>query len=133
MSKEKIEYISLKEAAEMSGYTADYLGQLIRSGKLKGKQVFLNVAWMTTRESVEDYMKKDKKEFDLTGYSLAHLRKWLFSIEGVTVVYEIVTWSVILVFGVFILFLAYVFSVNLDHRIEQEHMKKWQPKSVYVP
>jgi hypothetical protein len=42
VSKEK-EYISLKEAADITGYSSDYIGQLIRSGKLEGKQVFQHV------------------------------------------------------------------------------------------
>lgn len=47
--------ISLKEAAKISGYSADYIGQLIRSGKIPGKQVYVNVAWMTTAEAVLAY------------------------------------------------------------------------------
>ena len=64
MTKENKEYISLKEAAEITGYSADYVGQLIRSGKLEGKQVFLNVAWMTTREALQKYAQKDKRGKD---------------------------------------------------------------------
>lgn len=47
--------ISLKEAAKISGYSADYIGQLIRAGKIPGKQVYVNVAWMTTAEAVLAY------------------------------------------------------------------------------
>jgi hypothetical protein len=49
-------FISLKEAAELSGYTQDYLGQLIRNGKLPGKKVYVNVAWMTTEEDLRKYL-----------------------------------------------------------------------------
>lgn len=49
-------HISLKEAAELSGYSQDYLGQLIRKGKLSGKKVYANVAWMTTEEDLRSYM-----------------------------------------------------------------------------
>lgn len=55
MSKEDKNLISLKEAAKISGYSADYVGQLIRSGKIPGKQVYCNIAWMTTAEAVLDY------------------------------------------------------------------------------
>jgi hypothetical protein len=41
-------YITLKEAAKISGYASDYIGQLIRRGKLPGKQIYCTVAWMTT-------------------------------------------------------------------------------------
>ncbi len=53
-------YITLKEASKMTGYSPDYLGQLIRKGKLEGKQVYLNVAWMTTERAVKDYLESSK-------------------------------------------------------------------------
>jgi hypothetical protein len=56
--------VSLKEAAEASGYTADYIGQLIRAGKIPGKQVYSNVAWMTTAEAVLAYKNKKKGDDD---------------------------------------------------------------------
>ena len=55
-------YITLKEAARMSGYSADYLGQLIRQGKIYGKKVYLNVAWMTTEEEINRYLQQRKHQ-----------------------------------------------------------------------
>ena len=52
--------LSLREAAKLSGYSADYLGQLIRAGKIAGRQVYCNVQWMTTVEAVMDYKNKGK-------------------------------------------------------------------------
>ena len=49
-------YITLREAAEISGYAPDYLGQLIRGGKIRGEQVYSNVAWVTTEDEVRAYM-----------------------------------------------------------------------------
>ena len=49
-------YITLKEAAALSHYTPDYVGQLIRSGKIRGVQVYNGVAWMTTEEEVQAYL-----------------------------------------------------------------------------
>jgi len=54
--------ISLKDAAKLSGYSPDYVGQLIRSGKIPGKQVYCNIAWMTTAEAVLSYKNKGKNE-----------------------------------------------------------------------
>ncbi len=54
--KQKEGFITLKEASLLSGYSSDYLGQLIRKGKLEGKQVYANVAWMTTREAIDSYV-----------------------------------------------------------------------------
>lgn len=51
--------INLKEAASISGYSADYVGQLIRQGKIPGKQVACNVQWMTTKEAVLGYKQGD--------------------------------------------------------------------------
>ena len=61
MSNEK-NLISLKEAAKISGYSADYIGQLIRSGKIPGKQVYCNVQWMTTEQSVLDYKTNNQEK-----------------------------------------------------------------------
>jgi len=63
MEKEK-KLISLKEAAEISGYSSDYIGQLIRSGKIFGEQVQSNVVWMTSAQAILDYKNKSKKTAD---------------------------------------------------------------------
>ena len=50
--------ISLNQAAQMSGYTQDYLGFLIRKGEIKG--VKKGRAWFTTAEEVNNYLFKKK-------------------------------------------------------------------------
>jgi hypothetical protein len=50
--------ISLNQAAELSGYTQDYLGYLIRTGEIKG--IKKGRAWFTTEEEVKDYLFKKK-------------------------------------------------------------------------
>jgi hypothetical protein len=55
--------ISLKEASRISGYSPDYIGQLIRSGKIIGKQIYTGVAWMTTTDAVMAYKNKSKISF----------------------------------------------------------------------
>ncbi|MEL6802432.1 MAG: hypothetical protein AAFO91_01445 [Bacteroidota bacterium] len=49
-------YITLREAADFAGYTPDYVGQLIRAGKIKGEQVYSGIAWVTTKKEVEAYL-----------------------------------------------------------------------------
>ncbi|MDA3839483.1 MAG: hypothetical protein PF572_00185 [Patescibacteria group bacterium] len=76
--------ISLKEAAELSGYSSDYVGQLIRSGKIFGEQTYSNVVWMTTEDAVLDYRnnsknKNSKQEGIKKGYLPSLKRR--FSIE----------------------------------------------------
>ncbi|HAO64636.1 TPA: hypothetical protein DCQ44_01495 [Candidatus Taylorbacteria bacterium] len=46
--------ITLREASKISGYNFDYLGFLIRSGKLNGRKVGRN--WMTTTVDVKYYL-----------------------------------------------------------------------------
>ena len=58
--------ISLKDAAKVSGYSADYIGQLIRAGKIPGKQVCCTVAWMTTADAVMAYKNKGKADAKLS-------------------------------------------------------------------
>ena|GEM_PF-1664351 len=48
------EFITLKEAANLSGYHQDYLGQLIRSGKISGRRV--GKEWLVTRNTLAKYM-----------------------------------------------------------------------------
>lgn len=46
--------ITLREASKISGYNSDYLGYLIREGKMNGRKVGRN--WMTTTEDVKYYL-----------------------------------------------------------------------------
>lgn len=47
-------FICLKDAAKISGYHQDYLGHLIRTGKLNGYKV--GRSWMTTRADLNDFL-----------------------------------------------------------------------------
>ncbi len=47
------DYITLKQAAQISGYHSDYIGALIRSGKVKGKKVGRN--WFVSEREVKSY------------------------------------------------------------------------------
>ncbi|MFH1938315.1 MAG: hypothetical protein ABIJ60_02150, partial [Patescibacteria group bacterium] len=55
-SQNKIEYISLKEAAENCKYSQDYLSLRARHGKLKAVKQGRN--WVTTSEWLENYIKQ---------------------------------------------------------------------------
>jgi len=56
------EYISLKEAAKISGYAPDYIGYLIRTGKIPGKIIYTGVSWQTTAKAVLDYKNRQQKK-----------------------------------------------------------------------
>ncbi len=61
-------WIPLKKAAEISGYSPDYIGHLIRQGKIPGKQVYYNIAWMTTAEAILSYKQREQKRKNKTGF-----------------------------------------------------------------
>ena len=54
-------FITLREAADFAGYTPDYVGQLIRAGKIKGEQVYSGTAWMTTKEEIQYYLSNKQR------------------------------------------------------------------------
>jgi hypothetical protein len=56
---EKVQYISLKEAADYSGYSQDYLSLRARQNKLKAVKIARN--WVTSKEWINDYLKKVEK------------------------------------------------------------------------
>ena len=62
---EKIQYISLKDAAQFCNYSQEYLSLRARQGKFKAKKIGRN--WVTTHEWIEEYVStseglKDEKE-----------------------------------------------------------------------
>ncbi len=119
------EYINLKEAAQITGYSADYIGQLIRAGKLEGKQVYSNVAWMTTREALEAYQQNKDKKAEEPSYS-DRLKKVLTTPESLVNLYTWVAWTCVVLLVVVILLLAYVFAVSLDNRISARNLQEVQ-------
>jgi len=47
------DFITLKEAGQISGYHPDYIGALIRSNKVKGKKVGKN--WFVSKKDVQEH------------------------------------------------------------------------------
>ena len=125
MISNKNEYISLKDAAKISGYSADYVGQLIRSGKLPGKQVFLNVAWMTTEKAILEYLNKEKKGGAVENVSFfGKMTKYFVSPEGLRSLNVIVMSVVVTILSLFVLLLVAVLAVSIDHGIDQTSLHK---------
>jgi len=65
----------LKDASKISGYNQDYLGYLIRTGKLKGDKV--GRSWMTTKVDLDNFL---HAKSDLS------LSRFLYSRIGLTTV-----------------------------------------------
>lgn len=121
-------HITLKEAAKLSGYAPDYLGQLIRNGKLKGEQVFLNTAWMTTEEAVLSYLKQKKKnnsclskdnESNLFGQTTKRIFSWNWG-----KIYTYILRLILVITVLFLLFLFFLFSVNFERTLEMKAEKE---------
>ncbi len=125
MAKNK-DFITLREAAKISGYSADYLGQLIRSGKLPGKQVFSNVAWVTTEDDVVAYMRNGGKSVAVSNQQVgSSVFSTVFSDEvRLLKLYRMTTF----VFGSLLLavalFLTYVAIVTFDRSIDQKFLQE---------
>lgn len=121
------DFITLKEAAQITGYAPDYIGQLIRAGKLDGKQVYSNVAWVTTREALEEYQKnKDKKADERAWFE--RWKKQISSPETLVEIYTYAAWGFVALLVVVILFLLYVFAVSFDNRISARNLQETQQK-----
>ena len=104
-------YITLKEAAAIANYSPDYVGQLIRAGKIRGEQVYSNVAWVTTEDEIKAYL-ADKNRV----------------IPSEPVVTDVLThpaftyflYTVITVIAVILLVLQYILYVSID-----AHLSEW--------
>lgn len=102
-------YLTLKEAAERTEYTPDYIGQLIRAGKIEGKQIYSNVAWVANETSLRSYLDSRGKEsnFSPESATLAQLPDYLRPL-----LYVVIGCSVI-----FLVILVHVLSVTIDKAI----------------
>jgi hypothetical protein len=57
-------FISLKEAAKISGLTPDYLGYLVRKGEIFGKKIYSKTSWGIREKDLRRYLKiKEGKGF----------------------------------------------------------------------
>ena len=116
-------YISLKEAAKISGYSPDYVGQLIRSGKISGKQIYTNVSWVTTEDAILSYLKDEKKGKVRSGSQSYRVKDFALSAEALDKINECVAWTGIGLLGIFIVILISVFAISADHRISDEYIQ----------
>ena len=52
-------WLTVNEAAEISGYHPEYVRQLIRDGKVTAKK--FSIVWMVSKESLLEYVKCQEK------------------------------------------------------------------------
>jgi len=60
------EYLTLKEASRIFGYHADYLGWLIREGRVEGRKFHKNTFWKVRTDAFIEYCNRKKKEIKKT-------------------------------------------------------------------
>jgi hypothetical protein len=113
----------LKEAAKLSGYSADYVGQLIRAGKLEGKQVFSNVAWMTTEDAIQKYLRRLDEPAGNRNLLSMFADKMRSSIS-ITNAYTAVNWTAAILLGLFTVFLISVIAIAIDHKVERGYVQQ---------
>jgi hypothetical protein len=123
MTEDHKKYISLKEAAKISGYSPDYVGQLIRAGKLEGKQVFSNVAWMTTEDAMQKYLRRQDMPAGNKNWLQGFLDKMRSSIS-ITSAYTVVNWTAAVLLGLFTVFLISVIAIAIDHKVERGYVQQ---------
>lgn len=110
-------YITLKEAAALTNYSSDYIGQLIRAGKIKGEQVYSNVAWVTTEEEVLAYVEDKNRSVETVVtfpfFAQNYLRYFMYALIGLC--------------AVFLLIMQYILYVSIDQGIVQHYLSKESP------
>lgn len=108
-------YITLKQAAKISNYSPDYVGQLIRGGKIRGEQVYANVAWVTTEAEVAAYLKDKGRTVDDSTSADFVMFKQMSSYF---------LYVLIAVCAVALLFMQYVLYVSIDAGIGKAYLSK---------
>ena len=58
----KDEWLSVSEAAELSGYHPEYIRRLIRDGEIEGRK--FSIVWQVRRESLNSYMENANSQQD---------------------------------------------------------------------
>ena len=130
MSNNKIKYVNLKEAAAISGYASDYIGQLIRDGKIIGKQVYSNPAWVTTEEAIKNYLRKrrgNKSGNRIKGgvdEMIGQFHNGTLSEYKLIKIFRVGLWFIIFWLVIFFFVLFYIFSVNFEKIANQESIEK---------
>lgn len=114
-------YITLKEAAKIANYTPDYVGQLIRAGKIKGEQVYSQVAWVTTEDEIQAYLNDKTRK--------VHGGKFAVSRSEYSKPFM---YGLIAVVSIAILLLQYVLYVSLDAKLHQVYAERGTEVTMYT-
>ena len=108
-------YITLREAAQLSNYSPDYIGQLIRAGKIKGEQVYQSVAWVTTEDEINSYLLNKNRTTTNSSKNLI----FLSDLSELLLKYSL--YLVIALLILVVLVMQYIFYVSLDDTISGKY------------
>lgn len=64
------DWITTREAVQISGYHLDHIRRLIRSGSVKGRKVV--IVWLVNRASLMSYLQKQEKQGERRGRKPDH-------------------------------------------------------------
>ncbi len=120
---ERSKYLTLKEAAVLTDYAPDYIGQLISSGKIEGHQVYTSVSWVTTEKAIRAYMETRGKIEEADVRFLARIQR------DPSTLMRYLLYGVILCLGVILLLIAYIFFVGIDRAVTNSYIEDFEPRS----
>lgn len=58
----QVDWITTREAAELSGYHPEYLRELIRTGRVNGRK--FGIVWQIDKQSLLNYLKSSAESGD---------------------------------------------------------------------
>jgi hypothetical protein len=132
-------HITLKEAARISGYAPDYVGQLIRKGKLYGRQVYVSTAWVTTEDAVRKYLAGEATGPEAAtgspelGAAMQFLENRMLSDVRVSGAIRLVLYGAIAASVCLTLMLFYIVSVGIEHRLGERAVERAQKEAELAP
>ena len=130
--------VSLKEASKLTGYSPDYIGQLIRNRKIIGKQIYHSVAWVVSERSLSDYLEgqgtkettEDEGIFDKFSMAYEQIREFLFKPANV---YRNLMYVGLFALSIVTVLLFYITSVSIDRKIQSRYAQKYEPAYIIQP
>jgi hypothetical protein len=108
-------FITLKEAGKIANYSPDYVGQLIRAGKIRGEQVYSQTAWVTTQDELQAYMEDKNRTVEADVVPMERFQ----TLQQIS---SYALYTIIALCAVALLFLQYVLYVSIDAGVQKAYI-----------
>jgi excisionase family DNA binding protein len=59
------DWLTIKEAETLTGYHADHIRRLVRSGEVKARKVV--IVWLVSRKSLDAYLRRQEQQGERRG------------------------------------------------------------------